>query len=226
MLRGAERRAGKSERLRPLRRGLKFARGALEGGALGSDAWRYELTASEGAAALQAEFRSQATLERSPTEDAWDPELSPVDAMRCADIAVLLRDEMLPKLDRAGMAFGLEGRVPLLDDDFVDAMLAIPAVTHLDHPHGKAVLRSWAAELVPGVDAERAKHGFDVPIQAWLAGPLRDDVDRLLLRPSRPGLVDTFFARGVWAQAEAQIAGAGHAIYAMLVAALWFEKQP
>jgi asparagine synthase (glutamine-hydrolysing) len=144
--------------------------------------------------------------------------------MRCADLDVLLRDEMLPKVDRAGMAFGLEGRVPLLDDDFVEAMLAVPAAAHMAHGHGKALLRSWAAEMVPGVDVERKKHGFDVPIHSWLQADLRDDVDRLLLRPSRPGLVDPTFARSVWSQAQAHASGAGHAVYTMLVAALWFES--
>jgi asparagine synthase (glutamine-hydrolysing) len=223
-LRGAERRAAQYPGLRSVRRGLKFARGMFDGGARGSDAWRYDLTADEGAAALHPAHRSELVAEPSPTERAWDGELSSVDAMRCADLEVLLRDEMLPKLDRAGMAFGLEGRVPLLDDDFVEAMLAVPASVHLAHRHGKAVLRSWAAEMVPGVDVERKKHGFDVPIHGWLEGDLRDDVDRLLLRPSRPGLIDPGFAQRVWAQAQAHGSGAGHAIYAMLVAALWFEK--
>lgn len=220
----AERVAGMSPRLRAARRALKFAHGAFAGGPAGSDAWRYNMTASEAVAALHPEFRSGVRALTSPTEEAWDGGLGPVDALRCADLEVLLRDEMLPKLDRAGMYFGLEGRVPLLDDDFVDAMLAVPIRTHLADPHGKALLRSWAAEIVPGIDLTRRKHGFDVPIHEWLRGALFDDVDRLLLRPSRPGLIDPSFARSLWRQASAGIPGAGHDVYGLLVGALWFER--
>jgi asparagine synthase (glutamine-hydrolysing) len=131
---------------------------------------------------------------------------------------------MLPKLDRAGMAFGLEGRVPLLDDDFVEAMLNIPIKVHLSDPRGKAILRQWAKEMVPGLDLQRPKHGFDVPIADWLRRELRDDVNRLLLDPRRKGLTDRAAAAGVWRRLEAGSPGAAHAAYAVLVAELWFES--
>ena len=137
---------------------------------------------------------------------------------------VLLRDEMLPKVDRAGMAFGLEGRVPLLDDDFVDAMLAVPVSTHVSPLESKRLLRAWARELVPGLDVDRPKHGFDVPMHTWLAASLRDDVDRLLLRPARPGVVDPAAARELWRQVQAGMPGASHATYALLMLELWFEE--
>jgi asparagine synthase (glutamine-hydrolysing) len=155
---------------------------------------------------------------------AWNRDLPPVDALRLADIEVLLRDEMLPKLDRAGMAFGLEGRPPLLDDDFVAAMMAVPAKSHLAHPGGKALLRQWAVELCPVVDDKRPKHGFDVPMGLWLTGPLRDDVARLLLDPGRRGLTDATAARRTWARMTAGTPGSAHTLFAMLVAELWYEE--
>jgi asparagine synthase (glutamine-hydrolysing) len=205
------------------RRAMKFARGVLMATRSSADAWRYELTEEESTNLLRPEFRPL-SMPASPTEDAWNDREEAVAALRRADMEVALRDEMLPKLDRAGMAFGLEGRVPLLDDDFVEAMSRIPARTHMSDSRGKAVLRAWAREMVPGIDAERPKHGFDVPIRAWLLHDLREDVDRLLLDPSRRGLVDAQAAARVWRRVVAGTPGAAHAAYAMLMAELWFEE--
>ena len=222
-LRLGERAASRVPRLRLARRALKFARGAAVGGAAASDAWRYDLTAKEARLLLRADLRPAAN-QISPTCLAWNHDLPPVDALRLADIEVLLRDEMLPKLDRAGMAFGLEGRPPLLDDDFVAAMMAVPVECHLAHRGGKALLRRWAVELCPVVDDARPKHGFDVPMDLWLRGPLRDDVERLLLDPGRHGLTDTGQAKRAWTRMTAGTPGSAHTLFAMLVAELWHEE--
>ena len=190
----------------------------------GADAWRYEQTADEAVALLRPEHRPPVPP-RSPNEEAWRGELDPVDALRRVDLEVLLRDEMLPKLDRAGMAHGLEGRVPLLDDDFVDAMIAIPARVHMRDKRGKAVLREWARELVPEADADRPKHGFDVPIRAWLEGGLSGHVKRLLLDGRPGGLVDPTAAGALWRKALAGVPGAAHATYTALMAEWWFEEK-
>jgi asparagine synthase (glutamine-hydrolysing) len=220
VLRSLERRAGP----RAVRRGLKLGRGVLRGDAPGSDSWRYEQTAEEAVALLRPEHRPAAPP-RSPFEEAWAGDLDPVDALRRADLEVLLRDEMLPKLDRAGMAHGLEGRVPLLDDDFVDAMIAVPARVHMRDPHGKALLREWARELVPACDVQRPKHGFDVPIRAWLEDGLGAEVKRLLFEERPRGIVDPAAARALWRRVRAGVPGAAHAMYAALMVEWWFEAK-
>jgi asparagine synthase (glutamine-hydrolysing) len=206
------------------RRALKWARGVVMPRHLTADAWRYEMTPDESWSMLRADLRPPNGAPPSPGEEAWEVESQGVAALRRSDLQVSLRDEMLPKLDRAGMAFGLEGRVPLLDDDFVEAMLNIPIKVHLSDPRGKAILRQWAKEMVPGLDLQRPKHGFDVPIADWLRRELRDDVNRLLLDPRRKGLTDRAAAAGVWRRLEAGSPGAAHAAYAVLVAELWFES--
>jgi asparagine synthase (glutamine-hydrolysing) len=218
---GVERHAAN---LRPLRRAAKFARGVLAGGAGASDAWRYDLSHEDSLALLAPELRAMVVDAPTPTESVWDTTQSEVEALRDADVRVLLRDEMLPKLDRAGMAHGLEGRVPLLDDDFVEAMLAIPWEQHVAGGVSKSILRRWARELAPGVEAERPKHGFDVPIGAWLADSLRDDVQRLLLKDGRPRLLDGLAVRTLWDRARKGVPGAAHDVFAALMLALWHEE--
>jgi asparagine synthase (glutamine-hydrolysing) len=206
------------------RKALKFGRGLLSSSvARTADAWKFEIDAQEATSLLQRDLRPAAPPP-SPGEAVWSDRLDAASALRRSDLEVLLRDEMLPKLDRAGMAFGLEGRVPLLDDDFVEAMMRVPMRVHLADREGKAVLREWARELVPGVDADRPKHGFDVPMGRWLQGGLRDDVDRLLLDRSRRGLIDRESAAHVWRRVEGGTPGAAHTAYALLMAEMWFEE--
>jgi asparagine synthase (glutamine-hydrolysing) len=219
-----ERRVSQYAKLRPVRRALRFARGAVVGGPRASDAWRYDLTSADALQLLREEHRPQASASSaSPTERSWDWSLASPEALRSADLSVLLRDEMLPKLDRAGMAFGLEGRVPLLDDDFVAAMMRVPISAHMEHRFGKSLLRRWLGEVMPGVDFERPKHGFDVPIASWLNESLAPELDRLILNPSKPGLTRPAANRELRARAKAGVPGAAHSLYAVLMVELWFE---
>ena len=209
-----------------VRRAVKFARGAVLEGPSASDAWRHEVTREDAIALLSPEFRDVGLrdLGPSPTDRQWDYDLSDEEAMRRSDLEVLMRDEMLPKLDRAGMAHGLEGRVPLLDDDFVEAMMAVPIEAHTSHPEGKALLRAWSAELCSAVDVQRPKHGFDVPIGAWLRSSLYPGSGALLER-STSGLVDRATAQRTWSDLIAGIPGAAHAMFALLLAELWYENR-
>lgn len=206
--------------LEPLRRGLKFLGGAVLGGPAGYDRWRYDANAREAVDLLLPEFQPRARPP-SPMAEVWLGEGS--NALRHGDLQVLLRDEMLPKVDRAGMAYGLEMRVPLLDDEFVEAMFAIPTATHLDHSKGKAVLRRWVVDAVPGANFDRPKHGFDVPIADWLRTSLCEEVRRLLLSPAKSGVVNPAAATQVWRRMGHGVPGAAHTLYAMLVLELAFQ---
>jgi asparagine synthase (glutamine-hydrolysing) len=218
-----ERISSRSAHLRPLRRATRFARGALRGGAHGADAWRFDLDQEECVDLLRGEHRA-GVRPASPTASVWREDVSEPDALRLADLCVHLRDEMLPKVDRAGMAFGLEGRVPLLDDGFVEAMLALPSSSHQTGSKGKLLLRKWAREMVPGLEVDRPKHGFDVPIHEWLRTSLSSEVERLLFRPRSRGIFEPAAIQAVWRRAQGGVPGAAHTVYAALVAELWYEE--
>ena len=95
-------------------------------------------------------------------------------AWRYLDLKTTLPDEMLQKVDLATMRAGLEARVPLLDHLLVEQAFRLPAPLLVDAQGGKAVLRRIARELLPPELLARRKHGFDLPLQAWLQGELRD----------------------------------------------------
>jgi asparagine synthase (glutamine-hydrolysing) len=80
--------------------------------------------------------------------------------------------------DKLAMAFGLETRVPLLDNDLVDFALALPARYKVRSDgsklQGKLLLRRCMERHVPSEVTSRRKQGFTGPDAAWFrseAGP-------------------------------------------------------
>ncbi len=113
--------------------------------------------------------RSERELAAAGAGNARDPLQR---ALR-ADASHWLPDDLLMKVDRTSMAWSLEARVPFLDHRVVELAFAMPAAQKVDGSAGKLVLRSAFAELLgPGL-AQRGKHGFDLPMDQWLRGPLR-----------------------------------------------------
>ena len=104
----------------------------------------------------------------------------PVNARLMTDRALFLPGDLLPKVDRMSMAVSLEVRVPYLDEDLADYVLALPGSQKIHGTKGKAVLRRVAKRLLPASVLNRPKQGFDVPIGAWLRGPLREAATDLL----------------------------------------------
>ncbi len=92
-----------------------------------------------------------------------------LDRMSRADLQTYLV-ELLMKQDQMSMAASIESRVPFLDHEFVEQMMAIPAQFKLRGWQTKAVLRTALEDLVPRPILARRKMGFPVPIGRWLRG--------------------------------------------------------
>lgn len=80
---------------------------------------------------------------------------------------------VLLKVDRASMHHSLEVRVPLLDREVIDVALRVDWDSCLDIKSrtGKLPLRAALARHVRHQTA--TKRGFEVPMDAWLRGPLK-----------------------------------------------------
>jgi asparagine synthase (glutamine-hydrolysing) len=100
--------------------------------------------------------------------------------MRLVDTSTYLADCLLPKMDVATMAHGLEARSPLLDQEVLGFALGLPDQWLLDGNGGKPLLKALLARLVPPQLFERPKHGFSVPLEVWFAsGPTSAWADQL-----------------------------------------------
>ena len=83
-----------------------------------------------------------------------------------------LPDDLLLKEDRTTMGSSVEGRVPYLDHPLVEFAAGLSLSSRLDGGQGKQVLRTIARRHLPPEISERRKHGFSVPTEVWLRGPL------------------------------------------------------
>jgi asparagine synthase (glutamine-hydrolysing) len=100
---------------------------------------------------------------------------------RCDDLGLsldqeaYLPDDLLFKIDRAGMRHGLEGRVPFLDKRFFAAARALTAsARHGGVGGGKALLKDILGRHLPEGLVDRPKQGFSMPLA--MAAGLPDEV--------------------------------------------------
>jgi asparagine synthase (glutamine-hydrolysing) len=102
-----------------------------------------------------------------------------------SDLANVLTNDMLVKVDRASMACHLEARVPFLDHRVVEWGVGLPSPFTVGDERrftGKKVLRALHERRFGRDLAKRKKQGFQVPVESWLRGPLDGACDRLFSR--------------------------------------------
>ncbi len=88
-----------------------------------------------------------------------------------------LPDDLLIKTDRSSMAASLETRAPLLDHRLVERAARVPLNLKLKGMTSKYILKEIARAYLPDSIIDRPKHGFGVPLGAWLrrdAGVVRE----------------------------------------------------
>ena len=108
-------------------------------------------------------------------------ESDPLRAAQLFDLRTLLPNDFFLKADKMTSAFGLELRVPFLDPALVDFALRLPRRAKLRGWNEKYLLKRAFADALPEAIVRRRKHGFNVPQDLWLRGPLYEPLRRMLL---------------------------------------------
>jgi asparagine synthase (glutamine-hydrolysing) len=146
--------------------------------------------------------------------------------MIAADVAVTLPDDFLVKVDRASMAHGLEVRPPLLDHELLELAARIPSDLKVRGGETKWVLKQACRDRLPDSILNRPKHGFDLPIDAWLRGPLRAMFEDVVLAPGArvAGLIDQARARELYSAHRSRVSRQGETLWGLLVLARWADR--
>lgn len=94
--------------------------------------------------------------------------LTPEEAQAIFDIRYYLKDDLLVKVDRASMKYGLECRVPILDHRLVELALNISPKFKISNGVQKFILKDILYNYVPKEFFDRPKSGFSIPLERWL----------------------------------------------------------
>jgi asparagine synthase (glutamine-hydrolysing) len=137
-----------------------------------------------------------------------------------------LPDDILHKVDRASMAYGLEARVPLLDHRIVEFSWKLPNATLIKNGQGKQILRRILDRYVPRRLTDRPKQGFAPPMDAWLRGPLREWAESLLTPAVLLELpmLDEARVRQMWLAHLDKRIDAGTTLWSILMLADWRRR--
>lgn len=97
------------------------------------------------------------------------------------DLKTYLEGDIMTKVDRATMQLALEGREPMLDHKLVEFALSLPDDMKIRGNSTKYLLRQVLYRYIPKELMERPKQGFSIPIQQWLLGKLKPELEKMTL---------------------------------------------
>lgn len=183
---------------------------------------RRQLLAGDIRAELNGHDSGQIVRQGYDQADSNDP----LAAMMAADVHAILPDDFLVKVDRASMAHGLEVRPPLVDHELLELAARVPSRWKIRGGKTKWILKQACQTRLPASVVWRPKHGFDIPIDSWLRGPLREMFETAVLDPRAPvgDLVSQAAVRRLYRGHLLGIGRHGGALWAMLVLARWAER--
>jgi asparagine synthase (glutamine-hydrolysing) len=150
----------------------------------------------------------------------------PLQQMLFLESRHFLPDHNLNYTDRAGMAVGVEIRVPLLDLDLVRFATRVPSNLKQQGSVGKAVFKQAMEPYLPHDVIYRTKSGFGAPLRRWLHRELRplvaDTLDARVIR--QRGFFDPRAVNHLRELDESGAVDAGYTIFALMCFELWCRK--
>lgn len=153
---------------------------------------------------------------------------SPLQATLLSDMRMVLAGDMLKKVDHMSMAHALEVRVPFLDHRLVEFAFSLPTEWKIGNGMRKRIVQDAFRHILPAELYRRPKQGFEVPLLAWLRGPLHERMQREWLNDELIISQGVFCLKSIQQlkqQLHSQISGDTHArLWAIIVFQLWWKR--
>lgn len=111
---------------------------------------------------------------------------SDISNLMLIDMLKYLPDDILTKVDRAGMHYSLETRIPLLDKTVMEFAWMLPLEYKMKDGITKRPLRNILYKYVPKDMMERPKKGFSVPVSQWLRDGEMNEWAKSVISDARP----------------------------------------
>jgi asparagine synthase (glutamine-hydrolysing) len=149
-----------------------------------------------------------------------------MDKMMLNDLLTYLPDDILCKVDRAGMSVSLESRMPFLDHNIFAFSSTLPLSFKINNGNSKWILKEILKKYIPENLINRPKMGFGIPLEAWLRGPLKDWAEDLLeeKKMNEIGILNSTLVRNKW---EEHISGKRnwhYQLWAILMFQAWHKE--
>ena len=124
------------------------------------------------------------------------------------------------------MAFGVEGRVPLLDLEFVNFAASIPSDMKVSGQTGKYIFKKAMEPLLPHEIIYRGKAGFGVPLRRWITRDLTTRLrDTLSLSTVRArGVFDADAVQKLIGQTMAGEVDGSYSLFSLLAFETWCQR--
>jgi asparagine synthase (glutamine-hydrolysing) len=134
--------------------------------------------------------------------------------------------EFLTKVDGATMHYGLEARSPFLDQELWEFAASLPFQVRLRHGRLKSVLRELARRKIGERVARGSKRGFTIPVQRWITGRWRREVDAAFRNSllEKEGWIQSGAALQ-WLEKSAQTGWAPKQLWYLFVLESWLRNE-
>ena len=140
------------------------------------------LTSQMNAADLAGLFKT--AIKQIPTAfdstELKEENFSTLSYMMAIDYQTYLLDDILQKVDRAGMSVSLEGREPFLDHRIIEWAAKLPMEYKYNNGIKKFIIKEIVHKYIPKKMMDRPKMGFGIPIADWLQNDLKPFVNKYL----------------------------------------------
>jgi asparagine synthase (glutamine-hydrolysing) len=137
-----------------------------------------------------------------------------------------LLSDLLVKIDIATMAHSLEGRSPLLDHVLADYVASLPDDFKVSASRPKRILRDAYQGVLPDAVVNGEKRGFEIPLAAWLQGPLREILFDTVGHPNARvrQWIDSRYVDAILNRRLLQDRNFSYLVYALLMLELWLRE--
>lgn len=152
-----------------------------------------------------------------------EPHGDVLNAYGLVDALDYLPNDILTKVDRAGMAVSLETRIPLLDRSVAEFAISLPSRLKRVDGVAKRPLRDLLYRHVPRAIVDRPKMGFGIPLGDWLRGDLRDWAEPLITQSDE--LFDDAMVAGLWNEHQSGARDWQAPLWRVIMFRAWREAQ-
>jgi asparagine synthase (glutamine-hydrolysing) len=152
-----------------------------------------------------------------------------INQMLGIDLKFTLADNDLPKVTRMCELAGIEVAFPLLDDAMVEFSGQLPARLKLRGTQLRYFFKEALRDFLPGEILTKQKHGFGLPVGAWLTthpGLKALAGDSLSSLKGRGIVSPAFIDRLLNEHLHAHAAYFGTMAWVLMMLELWFQKHP